>query len=335
MGQADWDIAGFTDALSRIRKTVRAGEVRVPAQIDLSDDGSHIVWDYSDPRAKKADTKWVNPKPELLNQFALLWQRSPGAIVQFARKWGVLYLDEQGRPCRPTGICPRNEPIAAWRHFSRRAYAVLNIAASLAQNRVGAEEDWKALPPVRIKEFGSELAQRWFGFRVWAEHGGTEYISRSGRSPRQLEVERSFLFAETTLWLKLGGVGFILMPEDHGWQLSIDYNGFLLAAVAVQLALTLADIDNLYTCSGCGVPYVRRKKSPKPGQANFCEQCEKNNEPLRQADRRRRQKVQEACRLYSEGVPVTEIAAKLDTKPKHVKNWIKRRGGKNGETRTR
>jgi len=115
-----------------------------------------------------------------------------------------------------------------------------------------------------------------------------------------------------------------------GWQLEVDYNGCLLAAVALYLALTVAGARTLFTCSGCGMAYVRARAA-KTGQANFCPQCG-HPEALRQADHRRRQKAAEARRLHAAGWNVRRIVQALNIRntarsdaSATVRRWIGRR----------
>ena len=55
----------------------------------------------------------------------------------------------------------------------------------------------------------------------------------------------------------------------------------------------------------------------------LCDDCGRP-EALRQANRRRKQKMAEARRLHAEGVAAGEIAKRLDTKPATVRGWVKK-----------
>jgi hypothetical protein len=77
-------------------------------------------------------------------------------------------------------------------------------------------------------------------------------------------------------------------PVSQRWELQIDYHGFLLSAIALQLALVVAEADSV--CSGCSKPYTRDKRRPKPGSDNYCETCEAGWVAKRRAVDRYREK---------------------------------------------
>jgi len=138
-------------------------------------------------------------------------------------------------------------------------------------------------------------------------------------------TEREALFLEVNyFWLSIGEVGFHLNPIAGGWRLAVSCGyGCVFSAIALQLALTLVHAESLYTCSGCGMPYIRTKKAPQPGQANFCDACGAQ-EALRQADLRRRERMAEARRLNAAGSSIKEIADQLGTKAATIRGWLKK-----------
>ena len=54
------------------------------------------------------------------------------------------------------------------------------------------------------------------------------------------------------------------IDDQQRWDLQIDYHGFLFAAIGLQLALVVAEAESLYSCSGCGVPYIRAREKKRP-----------------------------------------------------------------------
>src|ERR1019366_7449547 len=118
-------LAGYTDANGNLGRPVPSGQILVPGQVRVEGDAIH--WELA------GHAKFREPSRSMLNEFIGLHQAdSPEVILRFARQWGVLALTggKAPRPCgeaMPEGI----EPIEAWRYFSRRASAVLNIAAAL------------------------------------------------------------------------------------------------------------------------------------------------------------------------------------------------------------
>jgi len=111
-------------------------------------------------------------------------------------------------------------------------------------------------------------------------------------------------------------------PDSERWELQVDYHGFLFAALGLQLALSLAGAESLYTCSGCGFPYVRELKRPKPGTANYCPKCGEKGVAQRRAVDAYRGKKAEAIRLDAAGTPADEIAQKLCTPLSRIRKWL-------------
>src|SRR5262249_35058639 len=151
-------------------------------------------------------------------------------------------LDKDGRPCRPIGPFERREPIDAWRYYSRRAQAVVNIAANLKLGKLGDLEDWLALRGTAV--WTGDLLQELDRFEPLLGDDATriEYPFAVKGKPaykRSVQGEMAFLSMEATLWLRIGRVGFRVAPQDSGWNLFVDYNTCMLAAVALQLALVL------------------------------------------------------------------------------------------------
>jgi transposase-like protein len=107
--------------------------------------------------------------------------------------------------------------------------------------------------------------------------------------------------------------------------MQIDYHGLLFAAIALQLALVIADADSLYSCSGCGMPYIRprEKRRPKPGWANYCTRCSDGGVAQRKAAESYRGKRAKAVQMHSSGVSLQEIAETLKTEASRVNGWLK------------
>ena len=305
-----WDLASFTDGHAQLGRVVPTGALVTFKNIRLDKMQEHLLADH------RESVRVVRPARGLLDGFVQLADAPPLAILRYARKWGMLFIDEQGRPCTkghrilPTTkgkTLPRSEPLEAWRYYSLRARAVLNVGAHLNQGQHGNAKDWAIFDAVADR-IGPEA------LREIDRHGLLGLYARVGCPEKpSLEKCRRFLAWELRLWLELSRPGLTLKPTEQGWQMEIDYNGCLLAAIALQLALTVAGARTLLICSGCGMAYVRTRAA-KTGQANFCPQCGQR-EALRQADTRRRQKAAEARRLHAAGWNARQIAKKL-----HVRN---------------
>ena len=324
MSTKDWDLGGLTDPDGNLGKPVPSGHVLVPGQIEL--DGEAIRWKLAGPARSQEISR------STLNEFARLWEQDDAAILRFARKWGVLVLREsKGRqsslysPCgeaQPEGL----EPTAAWRYYSRRAHAVLNIAAALRQGKLGDLSDWRIIAIVEGEPGSAKMsfAEHRYGLSIWLVPEDTP--TRSA-----VDAARTVIANEADAWLSFWRVNRMRGLSDFGvhwnshsarWELRVDYHGFLFAALALQLALSLAGVDSLYTCSGCGAPYVRELKRPKPGTANYCPKCSQKGIAQRRAVDAYREKKAEAVRLEALDIPADEIARKLSAPLSRIKKWL-------------
>jgi len=321
---ATWDLGGITDPEGRLGRRIPSGWILVPASIKL--DGETIRWEHSD------HSRAVEPDRAMLNRFVQLWKQPAAAIVDFARTWGVLYLNDINFLSTAASSSSGAEEIVWWRFYSRRAMALLNVAASLKQNppTLGMVDDWKRLgTPIRADATAYEN-------RMGVKNPKLDSILESGA----LFDAQHFVAKEAQSWLDywhfslgVSGAGgrsdFLVELNNEGrWELKIDFHGALFPAIAFQLALVVVDADSLYLCSGCVAAYIRPrdKHKPKPGQGNYCPTCVKAAIPIRRANQRYRQKKDEAISLHKKGFSVRDIAKQLGVRrPETVSGWISRR----------
>jgi hypothetical protein len=322
MSDKELELGGLTDEEGNLGRPVPHGHVFVPGTIEL--DGNALCWEHT------PNSKSVEIAPSTLNEFVRLWSEEPPGILKFARKWGVLAIerlrDEDPvfyRPCGE-GMSSGADPLVAWRYFSRRASAVLNIVAALRQDRLGDLGDWKAIASDSTQESIHDASQR----HVYSF--GVNIFDRSTNSKKDLSEARELIAREIQTWLSRWRAGrrrgisdfaLIWNPDTGAWELRIVYHGYLFAALALQLALSIAGADSLFTCSACGAPYVRQVKRPKPGAANYCSNCNRKGIAQRRAVETYREKKADAIRLQSAGTPVDEIARKLNTSESRVRKW--------------
>jgi hypothetical protein len=73
------------------------------------------------------------------------------------------------------------------------------------------------------------------------------------------------------------------------------------------------------------MPYVRTKKRPKAGWANYCDPCITRGIGGRRAVESYRKRKVEAKRLSAEGSPLAQIAAKVNSDPETVKGWLRKK----------
>jgi hypothetical protein len=262
----------------------------------------------------------------MLNAFVSLRDQPDSAILKFAKRWGVFgppmtgRLDAESRPHWVYGSCGA-ETLGSWRYFSRRAGAVLNVAAKLQQGKIGDVGDWLQLKEPFNLGRDDTPENKLFQPRIEAV-------------PDSLSQARHLIADEVQGWLDLphhftefGCSDFrIHTTPDGRWELKIDHHGFLLPALAFQLALVVVDADSLYCCSECGKPYIRPRttRAPNPGKANYCPKCTDIGIPTRRAGKRQREKMQQAKTLHHQGKTVREIAQELGVrKTASVQRWLK------------
>jgi hypothetical protein len=328
MSYCSLEFAGFVDANGHLGRPVPSGHIVVPGRVWR--EGDAIRWRLG----KTARLQEVSRS--MLNQFVRLTDSE--SILRFAKSWGVLCLLDDTVP-RPGRVHMRQgiEPIAAWQYYSRRAQALLQIAAALKQNKLGDLNDWSTIGILVPSSGFTKSHEESLKATISRPHFGMPFsVFAMGESPeKNVTLARGFIAGEVGKWLECWkneqptAVSDFALRWNDGqgrWDLQIDYHGLLFAAIALQLALVLADADSLYSCSGCGVPYIRsrERKRPKCGWANYCEQCSKEGVAQRRAVESYREKRAQAARLHSSGVPVQEIAEQLNTEAKRVRGWLKK-----------
>jgi hypothetical protein len=223
-----------------------------------------------------------------LGEFAGLCDAPDAAILDFAQHWGVLAICVHGkhtrhgpvnRPSMTTGLFAAckllraatgeyREPLDVWRTYSRRAQAVLKIAARLHLGEHGAAEEWHALD-----------------YPNW-EDGKSRYPEPN--EPWSLEEERAFIGYEVTAWLHEGGVMPVLAWPATGPTLRFGA-GTLFAALAVQMFWTVSRTSSFALCSACGVAFLPKRR-PNPNRHAYCQKCGRKASG-RDAQRRCRAKV--------------------------------------------
>jgi DNA-directed RNA polymerase subunit RPC12/RpoP len=324
MSARDWDLGGLIDINGNLGKPVPSGQVLVPGKIEL--EGDAIRWELAGP------ARWQEVSRSTLNEFVRLWESDPAAILKFAKNWGILAIKTiKGkdsmfyRPCGES-MTEGSDPIPAWRYYSRRAHAVLNIAAALRQDKLGDLADWGVVGTVDNTKESFRAAMETHRYGLGSYMFPTPHPGRN-----VLEQGRQMVASEVASWLsfwredRMHGLSDFTLewnPDGARWELKVDYHGFLFAALALQLALSVAGADSLYTCSGCGAPYVRELKRPKPGTANYCPKCSEKGVAQRRAVDAYRDKKAEAIRLNVAGTPADEIAEKLSTPLSRIRKWL-------------
>ena len=297
--------------IGRFGRRISSGIVVSPGGLISLGPGNTLRWEYG-------QVQWKRPPDDLLDRFIVLWQKRPRDIISFAEKWGPLKINSCGNPITAASGA---EPIAAWQFLSRRAYSVLRIAKALEKGRPGDEEDWALLStaydgtdPRAAQFYGLGNHARW----------EPDKRARSAGFRNAIEYGRATIAGEVSEWLEKFTV-YLTMVWKPRWQLEMSFKGRVLAAIALQLALAVANAESLFTCNGCGRPYIRSKqRKPNAGQANFCPGCIGSRKPQREAEKRYRENKREARKLAAKGVPIAEIAIKINRTASVVRGWLKK-----------
>jgi transposase-like protein len=273
--------------------------------------GDTLIWEFDPYRVK-----WKSPPETLLDQFTELWRKRSRAILTFAEKWGPLRIDESGHDSlSDERTRSGSEPIEWWRYLSRRAYAIRRLAKSLDAGYSGDDADWDMLT-ARL------------GLAKYARWAHSEVVRHTSTCSNARDYDKLVIAFEVSNWLRNFDVrlGLAWNATSAGWQIETVYGGRMLSAVAMQLALDVACGERMFTCSGCGKPYIRPvgRRRPNAGQSNFCSTCGRNRAPQREAEKRYRENRREALKLAAAGASVRDIADRLNRTTSIVGGWLKK-----------
>ena len=301
--------------------------------------GSDIVWNSDDWSA----VTFKSPRKTLFAEFLRLCGASDERVLGFAEKWGV--LDAQ----------------AALTRFVQRRFLHAMPELTTAASRRDA-----------VNKLVGSFSQTWFAGRVPLAGGAgepTEVYRGLCRFVRGILTEAAKIQTEDDAYwdqrypyqessepwgrfravalierevaelVELSEISFELAwdVDSRDWRTEV-HLGLVsptLAAIVIQTMLSVSRADSIYTCTGCGVPYIRSEshfRRPKPNQNNYCPDCGLEQARL-DAKRRYRQKIAEARDLHAAGIPIPRIAEQLDTEVENVEKWVGEQ--ENGKTKTR
>jgi len=320
-----WQAAGYELANGRLDRPVSSAElVILPAKLEGDDVASGTNWTH---------VKFRRPGKGLLSDFLRLRTGDHDGILRFVRNWGAInfgraikhymkstpFVVTEARTLKftrdwiGTTLHDRHsknrDPIDAYKGFSQRVHQILRLAKDVDDEQV-TDAIWEKRYP---------------------------YHCDDCLSGRERAIDEVRLNVDDLI--ELGNVRFVLARDDDEdrWRTTVAYGAGVstLGALAMQIVLMISRADSLYTCSGCGTPYIRtftHHRRPKPNQNNYCPECGGYQARLA-AKKRYRQKIQEARRMDEAGISVNRIAEQLDTEPENVKNWLQ--GFSDGQRRMR
>jgi DNA-directed RNA polymerase subunit RPC12/RpoP len=304
------------------------GEVFIPGGPVTIAPKSTLRWEVRCPSAS-----YKTPTRAMFDSFIGLWQEpdSDERIRRFAERWGPLAIQGDGTHL-DAGKWERVDrevyygwdSLEAWKYCSRRAYSVLKIAAELQHGRRGNEREWLMLSSPQKAGPEPVCPQAPFGFSNHARRELVNFVRMEYGRELSLEGLKDVIAGEISGWLERFGVKLrVTWAPRFNWQLEISFHGWLLSAVALQLALAVMHADGLYVCSECNRLYARSGKRPNAGEKNYCPKCGRAK-AVENAGRRLQQRRVEARRLHRiEGKSATEIAKLLGVrKVETVRGWI-------------
>jgi hypothetical protein len=265
---------------------------------------------------------YTSPDQMMLRRFAdLSPSKDPLAVLEFARRYGVLHLCEHGLPashnpgllrfsrnqfpaCKPRGWDgltppPRgSEPISEWLALSQRARGILSVADKLRTGRPGAQDGWED---------------------AYASTGGF-FLEVAGKT---VEGDWFALCHLVNEWIQIGQ--FIPKVFHRNGRIVVRFRcwsrfGQLFGALGMQLMLALIRAPGVAVCSNCGGLY-RPDRTPAPFRANFCGSCGRPAAVAR-AKGRYRKTQRQARELASSGLSVPEIARRLNRSEERIRKWI-------------
>jgi len=265
----------------------------------------------------------------MLEAFLRLADASDQQIQAYALRWGILGICKHGLPfgwaphtaaqkfywCLPIrwkGWHPPHgpggwEPLRSWRAFSRQANAIVNLSASVHQDRRGRPEDVLAARESMPKVVRS--------------------LSRSlfSAPAETVDEQRQLVAAFIREWLWFGSVRLHFQWNRRGVQ--VGFGGIVLAyglfgALAVQLVLIVSRSDGVAFCHGCGQPYAPRRR-PKARQRNYCSSCGRKA-AVRDAVKAYRDRRAEVLSLYRNGTTIPRIAGQTGLAEEWIRRWIGR-----------
>jgi hypothetical protein len=260
-----------------------------PERIELDEVNDRLLWG---PLMVHVEDM---PQKGALDEFIPLAECSGQAILDYARRWGVLEICCHDLPrahrgedfetrCSP--LRHENpdewlyvEPLATWRSLAARVRAIVNLAAGLRFGNLGKHEEWLvALAPDAYRPWlidRSQLGPDGVGNPLLLADAVQELLVIG-------DVRPSFSWrGERGYGIEIGGVGD---PRLTG------YGPSLFGTIATQLAFTLSRSDGLAICSGCGRAFSASESRAKPGSNRYCGSCRANGVDARDRAKRYRQR---------------------------------------------
>ena len=251
----------------------------------------------------------IRPGPGLLEEFVRLEGQPCQSFYKYARRRGVLGICKHDLPSThsprarisvsfprsPFGCSPRPvsrsagqstsvkdlefwDPLAAWRRFSTEAGALLRLVEALQSEKSTDPSDWQAL------------------------YRHDPFVRSTGRPipwwtpPRPTDrFECELVASKINDWLEIGNVrpALVWLRDRQvvfsGSGTQSRTGATLFGSLSIQLLMLATRTTGLAVCSGCGTPYVPKRR-PRSDQRCYCHRCRADGVPQRDAKRDERKR---------------------------------------------
>jgi hypothetical protein len=264
----------------------------------------------------------VEPRRAVLDDFLRLnVDPSDAAILAYARRYGLLGLAPAERRVVPEGrrelfadprvpwvgeqLAPTlgyrhapgvlREPLRLWRRVIAEIAAVYAVAGHLRLDQVVEREVWAPLAGILELPLGADETVDGAVPEEAPEEapaGSRATVPWIPIDPTSLEGQRQALVAVIGTWLALGAVRPVIawgQPRRDEPVVTLGVTT-LFGGLVLELLLAAGGTAGFAICSGCGLPYVPRRRPPGGSfaapRATYCPTCQARGLPQLAAARR-------------------------------------------------
>jgi hypothetical protein len=232
-----------------------------------------------------------NPADVLQKFVSLAVKADDEDILAFAQEFGPLWL------CAKHGIIVNHRPILG---PVRNAFGPLPTANELkgplacptaVRERMNCEplDAWRRLATraqnlmlaARLINLGEEMPSE-----AWISIDGDKTDFSRYEAWAHLADPRQRLAENLNWWMLAADINLTVRAEPKGLRTALTpaWIPSVLGIVAIQLVLTCCHSEGLFTCAGCGAPFIARRMATR-GSRVYCETCRTAGVSLRDAKR--------------------------------------------------
>ncbi len=323
-----------------VSDTIEVIETVVPSRLVEVRDGYVYVQD-----PKMILTKDELKKIEDASDYVFQFRRSPENVIiefvdleegdddrlaQFVRRFGLLGLCQHGKPHNHLPGCgaervswiegeedtpslwkaPRSrtevgirERVEAWYHYRDRAEALLTIAVFL-RGKVDARRG-------RVRG----------AWRTLIDDGGADQYPTIPTLMRNRVAAITMHSENLNDWLQTAALALSQAWDPNEERGRTELTGTLLGNLGYQILAATNGSTLLAYCDNCARLFEPNPRVPED-RGKYCKLCRSKNVSGRVRQQRFRERQQEIRRLNADGVPIREIATRMDAKPEKIRKWL-------------